>query len=402
MMLRSSPVLLALLLGMAALLPALAAENAVPRPPVRVTIRDDKPVVVEPVLPVDPQQRIAYQFGGPMAFGLMVDGKRITFSPIGGIMTAFKIDEQVIQPGQAPGRLEVNRGPLPPHHGKRRIGEQAIYVYNNVRITQLVEVVPGKPSGKTVHGQKRAMDTVLVRYLLENKDSKPHTLAVRVFMDILIVDNDGALFAAPNFPNKILDGVELKGKQVGDYLQVLQRPDLNNPMFVAHFTYALGRERDRPDRVILTRLGAFVNQWDIQAIQAMGDSAMAMYWDSKPLKPGGKRELAYAYGQGIASNPENEGKVQVALGGSFEPGKLFSVTAYVEDPAPGQSLALELPPGMDRVEGKELQPVPAPSPEGNSMVLWKGRVQRTGEFALRIRSSTGVTQTKLITISKAD
>jgi hypothetical protein len=386
------------------LLPALAApaDEATPaRSPVRVTIRDDKPVVVEAVLPVDPQPRIRYQFGGPMAFGLLVDGQRITFSQVGGIMTTFKIDGQILQPGQAPGRLESKRAPLPPRLGKKRTGEQAVYVYNNVRVTQTVEIVPGKPSPKYVPGQKRLMDAVLTRYFIENKDTRPHTVAVRVFMDILIVDNDGALFAAPNFPGKILDGVVLKDKQVPEYLQVLQRPSLQNPGFVAHFSYALGRERERPSRVVLTGLRAS-NIWEIQAVPAGGDSAMAMFWDEKPIQPGAKRELAYAYGRGIASNPENEGKVELALGGSFEPGKLFTVTAYIEDPQPGQTLALELPPGMERVEGKEWQPVPQPSANGNSMVLWKARVQRLGEFPLRVRSSTGVTQTKVITISRAE
>jgi hypothetical protein len=386
----------------AVLWPARAEEAAPARPPVRVTIRDDKPVVVEVALPIEPVQRITYHFAGqPMAFGLLVDGKRINYQTPGGIQTTFKIDERIIQPGLAPGRLEVNRAPLPPHLGKKRIGEQAVYVFENVRFTQTVEVVPGKPSARYEPGQKRRLDTVLVRYFLENKDNRPHTIALRVFMDVLLVDNDGALFAAPNFPNKILDGIMLKDKQVPDYLQVLQRPDLKNPGYVAHFTYALGRQRERPSRVVLTGLRAF-NQWEMQALQAGGDSAMAMFWDAKTLPPGSKRELAYSYGQGIASNPENEGRVEVALGGSFEPGKLFSVTAYVEDPQPGQALALELPPGMERLEGKEWQPVPAPSASGNSIVLWKARVRRTGEFALRVRSSTGVTQTKLITISRAN
>jgi len=377
------------------LVPALADDLK----PFRVTIRDEKPVVVEAVLPVDPVQHITYQFGGPMDFGLLVDGKRLTFSQVGGIMTLFKIDEQILQPGAPPGR--ITKGPLPPHQGKKRVGEQAIYAYNNVRVTQTVEVVPSKPSAKAP-AQKRRMDVVLVRYFVENKDARPHKFALRVFLDMLLVDNDGALFAAPNFPNKILDGVELKGKQVPDYLQVLQRPDLKNPMYVSHFTYALGRERERPDRVILTNLGAFVNPWEIRAIPAMGDSAMGMYWDTRTLQPGTRRELAYSYGEGIASNPENEGKVQVTLGGSFEPGKLFNITAYVEDPPPGQTLTLELPPGMERIEGKELQPVPAPGADGTSIVVWKARVQRIGEHALRVRSSTGVTQTKLITISQAE
>ena len=276
----------------------------------RVTIRDDKPVVVEVSLPIDPVQRITYNFAGqPMAFGLLLDGKRLNYQTAGGIQTTFKIDERIIQPGVAPGRMEVNRGPLPPHLGRKRLGEQAVYVFENLRFTQTVEVVPGKPSARYEPGQKRHMDSVLVQhYFLDFHMIGGRTIALRVFMDVLLIDNDGALFAAPNFPNKILDGVVLKDQQVPDYLQVLQRPDLKNPGFVAHYTYALGRDRERPSRVVLTGLRAF-NQWEMQALQAGGDSAMAMFWDAKTLQPGGKRELAHFFWAGtLASNPENEGR----------------------------------------------------------------------------------------------
>jgi hypothetical protein len=89
------------------------------------------------------------------------------------------------------------------------------------------------------------------------------------------------------------------------------------------------------------------------------------------------------------------------LDGSFEPGKLFTIAAYVREPSPGQSLSLELPAGMERVEGKERQPVPLPIGEGDmSLVLWKARVLHTGEFPLRVRSSSGITQGKIISISR--
>jgi hypothetical protein len=393
--------IIAFALVCAGLVPALAEEPS--RPPVRVTIRDDKPVVAEPTLPVDPKQHITYHFAGaPMAFGLLVDGQRINYQTQGGIMSMFKIDGQMIQPGFTPGRLEANQAPLPPQRGKVRNGKLTTYVVKNIRITQTVEVVPGRPTPKPMPGQTLRLTTVLVRYFVENKDTQPHSFAMRVFMDVLLVDNDGALFAAPNFPNKILDGIELKDKKVPDYLQVLRRPDLKNPLYVTHFTYDLGKQRERPDRVVLTNLGAGFGQWEVRAIPAMGDSAMAMFWENRTLKPGEKRELAYSYGEGIASNPESEGKVILALGGSFEPGKLFNITAYVEDPSPGQSLTLELPPGMERIEGKEIQPVPAPTEDGKSIVLWRARVARTGEYALRVRSSMGVTHTKVITISRAN
>ena len=57
---------------------------------------------------------------------------------------------------------------------------------------------------------------------------------------------------------------------------------------------------------------------------------------------------------------------------------------------------------MQRVEGKEIQPVPESSEERpQSLVLWKARVERTGTFPLRVRSSTGVTQGKTVTVTPA-
>ena len=68
--------------------------------------------------------------------------------------------------------------------------------------------------------------------------------------------HDGCLFAAPTIPKKILDGVELKDKMLPEYVQLLQRPNLDNPGYVAHLTLNLGSKIERPNRVVLTRHGA--------------------------------------------------------------------------------------------------------------------------------------------------
>jgi hypothetical protein len=90
----------------------------------------------------------------------------------------------------------------------------------------------------------------------------------------------------------------------------------------------------------------------------------------------------------------------MSLAGSFEPGRVATVSALVADPALGQTLSLELPKGVERVEGKEIQPV-SPLAEGDeySTVLWKVRVRETGAHPIRIRSSTGITQTKIVTVT---
>src|SRR5207237_6115592 len=99
------------------------------------------------------------------------------------------------------------------------------------------------------------------------------------------ITNDGALFAAPNFPNKILDGIELKGKTLPPFVQCLERPDLRNPGYVAHLTLDLGSGLEKASRVVLSSHGAGgFGMWDMPVMQAMGDSALAVFFDPKEIK----------------------------------------------------------------------------------------------------------------------
>jgi hypothetical protein len=378
------------LLGLA----GFAQEPAPGNAPVKVRIQDDKPVVIAIQMPVDPVQHIQLQNQANMMFNLMVDNQTIH---LGFIQTLFKVDDRIVYPGNPPGKMTSQNQPLgKAKDGTLRTGTRSVYEIDKVIITQEVEVVAtlSKP------GQKRRRDSAMVRYFIENKDTRPHKVGMRIFMDVFIVNNDGALFAAPNQPGKILDGVELKGDKVPNYLQFLQQPDLKNPGFVAHMTCNFGKAFEMPDRIVLTTLGAMIDQWNLAVMQAGGDSAMGVYWEPREVKAGTKRQWAYAFGQGIAPIAEGEGPVAIVLGGSFEPGKLFTIAAQVQDPAPGQSLTLELPAGMELVEGKERQPVPIMDDQGNTMVLWKARVLNTGQFNVRVHSSTGVSSTKIVTISR--
>ena len=226
---------------------------------------------------------------------------------------------------------------------------------------------------------------------------------MRKTMDVFIVDNDGALFAAPNQPGKILDGVELSNKMVPDYLQLLQNSDLKNPGYVAHMTFSLGNMVERPSRVVLTSLGAgSPDNWNIEVMPAGEDSALHVFWDPQEIKPNGKRELAFAFGGGVASSLENEGRVKMDLSGSFEPGKRFTINAFVTEPASGQELTLELPANMELVHGPDTQPVPLIHGDDPCLVQWQARVLRTGSSAVVIRSSTGSVYTTNITITPVD
>jgi hypothetical protein len=359
-------------------------------PPVKVKIVDEKKV--EAVLPLDPAKAVTYQAAFGLGLMVRVDNQQMH---LGNITTQFKIDSQIVYPN-----VQLQPMPLPKTlSGKTRDGVMQKFQHGAIEVTQTMEVVPGKP---VKDGQKRRLDTVLVRYTIENKDKQPHEVATRVLMNSLIANSRNIQFAAPTEPDKLLNGVELKDAKVPPYVRLLQNADLKNPGMTGVLSYRLNKNWEMPSRLVMGRLQIVGGDaWTYSALPANGFSAVVTYWAGKAIKPGEKRELAYAYGGGIAGNPENEGAVKLVLGGSFEPGKLFTLAAYVDDPAPGQSLTLELPAGMERVEGKESQPLAAPSEENPSLVLWKARVLRTGDYRVRVRSSTGLTLTKVISITKS-
>src|SRR5262249_23506496 len=137
----------------------------------------------------------------------------------GAIRTNFKIDDAIIHPNNVGAQVK----PLPADRsGRVRPGMQTSLIVGNVHITQSLEVIPSKPAGET----KRQLDNLLIRYIIENKDAKPHTVGTRVRIDTMCGNNDGALFAAPTRPGEILNGTELSGKTLPDYVQILEVPNL--------------------------------------------------------------------------------------------------------------------------------------------------------------------------------
>lgn len=368
--------------------------------PVKVTVKDGKAAAGgEPMAAVDLTPRVKIGQSGGLFFGLMVDDKLICCTAQASIWSALRVDGQIYQPGPQKA-LNIKQSPLAPGpFGRKRIGTQAEWQVNKIQVTQVVEVIASRPDTRSP-GQKRRLDTCRISYLLHNQGELTHKVDYRTSIDILIVRNDSALFAAPTtHPGQVLNGVRLEDKTLPEHLLVLERPVLADPGFVATMTLKHAKGHG-PNRVVLSNLGVIAagqQVWDLPA-QPAGDSACALYWNGHELRPGEKRELVWAYGGGRASDPDSEGRVQLALGGSFEPNKLFTITATIDDPVPSQVLTLELPPGLERVEGRAIEPVPLPGPDGSSAVLWKARVLRLGDYEIKVHSSTGAVLAKELRI----
>lgn len=370
--------------------PIVAQDNS---KPVHVKFHEPRTdVSTEATAPIDPTLRVHIQMSANMALGLNAENVRLTFGG-GSMQTLFKIDNVPTYPNT----IQPTKLPEKTPSGKARHGYYSVYKQGNLTITQTVEAVPTRP---TKPGDPRKRNAALVRYLIENKDMKAHTIAARVRIDTHC-NNDGALFAAPTMPKQILNGIELKEKTLPPWVKIMQIANLDAPGATGHFTLKLGSRMIGPDRFVCTAHGVGDNGWDVTIRQAMGDSDCVMYWNPVAVQPGATVTLAYAYGIGIATMPESEGRMSIAWGGSFEPNKLFTISTFVEDPLSNQTIELDLPKGIELVEGKRIEPVPAPPADSaTSLVLWKCRVKAFGEHTIRFRSSNGVTQNRTITITR--
>jgi hypothetical protein len=303
-------------------------------------------------------------------------------------------------------------------------GTESIWELPHLKIVvrQIVEVVAGE--------QSRLLDTCRVRYILENRDRASHTVGIRFMLDTFIGANDGVPFTIPGRPDLCDTKMEFTRKQdVPDFIQALEREDLQKPGTIAHIQFKLGEKVESPDRVTLgawpqsdfQRFGfpkahAQNTMWDVPFLeirrlselsQASGgpaieaDSAVVMYWNERTLEPGDKREVGFTYGLGTVESKEGGGRLALTVGGRLVARGEFTLTALVHEPKSDEQLTLTLPAGFSLVEGTETQLVP-PLPENttqhNSPVTWRIKAGGDGAYKLTVKSNKGASQSQPIRI----
>jgi hypothetical protein len=298
--------------------------------------------------------------------------------------------------------------------GRERLGYKSVWSFDDqhIEVTQTVEIVPGP--------QSNLLDTCLVRYHIKNEDTRTHKVGLRFLLDTYIGANDGVPFLIPG-ERELCDTMKEfpTPESVPDFIQACENQDLTNPGTIARIGLKVGGELEAPSRVtlgawpnlLLSRINDRCHQektlWSvpvlpIRALQkidpdAPPDSAVVIYWEEKDLAPDKTRDVGFTYGLGDVSGGEGKGRLALTAGGSFAPGGAFTVTAYVSNPTPGQTVTLTLPDSFEFISGAATQPVPpvpADAASRNSPVTWKVRAsQRTGDATLKARTSSGDAQT---------
>lgn len=377
-----------------------------PMAPVKVEIKDE-PEEVAPMLPkaggvpVDPILRVSYRNGG-YQWGLTdtATNKRLTFSEVGSTnRTILRIA------GQSRGFGGFNKIENLPDDPAREARKRSSYSFSpqpGFKVTQILEIVPSKQPVDVGGKQRRRMDTLLVRYLFVNTANQPINAGLRLEVDTLIGSNDGVPFTVPGkgFVNTSADF--LTAKDVPDFVQALETGNLTRPGTIVHISLKVGGAVEAPSRVTLCHWASNGDLSTIRPTNMGTDSAIIMVWPDENLAPGKTREMGYAYGLGSVTVADPGGSMAVSLDGDYDIGKSFTILAYVNKPVNGQTVTLELPPGLDRIKGEATQKVPPPNVGATSIVSWEARVQKTGVFPVKVRSSTGLTQTKTITIAQGE
>jgi serine/threonine-protein kinase len=276
-----------------------------------------------------------------------------------------------------------------------------------VGIKQTVELVPGRVPRETGPGvYRRPLDTIRARFEITNQYREAHRIGLRLVLDTLLGTNDAGAFAGPGLRQVVDTWRDLRAPDIPDFLQALERPSLREPGIVAQLGLRPGDKLEAPTRVSITRWPGPRPSWDVK-LQSMKDqlvvgdksyrgpdSAVVLYWDERLMAADEKREVGFTYGLGRVESA-GEGRLGLAVGGSFVPGEVFDVLAYVADPGPGETVQLVLPEGLTLAAGTAKAPVPAVAPDSGvniTTVSWRVKSEQPGRFDLRVESSRGATQ----------
>jgi hypothetical protein len=303
--------------------------------------------------------------------------------------------------------------------GREHDGVRSVWVWDDKKVaaTQFVELVQGQQSG--------LLDTCRVRYVIENRDVRPHAIGIRFLLDTFIGGNDGVPFTIPGEPDlcntmKDLPSLDRDGK-IPDFLQALEKPDLARPGTIAHLRLKL-ETLEPPARVTI---GAWPNEklrvldkkaagpltlWNVPLapLKSLGldDSAITIYWKEQPLEPKAKREVGFEYG--LWELASQSSRLATIVDGAFRPDGELTVVAYVnrsgQDQVKDESVALKLPDGFKLLEGAETQQVPRRPKDAKSPyvpITWRVQAGTTGSYEFHVTTSSGLAQTLKVEIRKS-
>lgn len=259
----------------------------------------------------------------------------------------------------------------------------AIWRAGDVEIAQLLSYVHGTNTGR--------IDTMRIEYSLTNRGAASHEVGLRMMIDTLIGGNDGVPFVAPGHSGIIDRAIDLRGRDVPDYLQALEQASLVDPGVIVQLTLR-GADTTPPDRVVISAWSNEDVEWDNYR-QAGGDghalcrgilifcepdSQVLLYFDPQPLDPGATRTLVTYYGLGgISSTESGNDRLSLVAPKEVVQDEQFWVVALVLGPQNGQRVRLDLPDGLSLLDATQAEQSVTPGGDF-TQVSWQVMADRPG------------------------
>jgi hypothetical protein len=265
--------------------------------------------------------------------------------------------------------------------------------YGAVEVEQLLDIARSPSTG--------ALDTARIRYTLSNTGSTPVEVGIRALLDTMLGDNDGAPFRIGD--KTITTDYSYNGNECPDFWQAFD--SLLEPAVIAQCTLR-GGDVLIPDRMLFTNWGkAADNPWDVGLengadFTRLGedelDSAVAMYWNPRTLRPGAQLNVTMYYGLGgITFAPGTTylgitapAEVQYSI---INP-RSYTIMMYLEHrgeaKAENVKINLNLPEGLECVGGKTAIVLPELIPGVTRQFSWdikpNGLYQGDTSFQIKV------------------
>lgn len=277
------------------------------------------------------------------------------------------------------------------------LSNTTIWQYGKIKVTQFLQIVDNPYTGRK--------DTGMYKYIVTNTDTAAHNVGLRVMIDTMLGDTDGAPFRLPGV-GSVTSEKELDGSAIPDFWQAFK--DFSNLNIMSEGILR-GADATPPDRLSFgywPRLSSSLWDYTVDTNQSITeDSALAMWWNETSLAPGQSRDYVTYYGLGTVSGtadlsltgPSSLSKVN----GQWSPNP-FTITAYIgnntADAESNVQANLTLPQGLSLAEGETLTHNIDLIPSGTStQTSWKVVPESQGDYTYSV-SVNGKTVSKQIVV----
>lgn len=202
---------------------------------------------------------------------------------------------------------------------------------NDLNVKQILSIVKSSTTG--------LYDSVQIKYRIENTGNKGHQVGLRIMLDTMLGQNDGAPFRIGS-DAVTTDKLYLR-EDLPSFWQAFD--SISSPQVTSQGTF-LGQGVTPPDKVYFSDWGSLADGcWDfdfnpgeefIRKGEYETDSAIALYWEPKTIEPG--EVLTYVTNYGLGGITIVPGLLSLGVTSPAEvvfdtKDKTFPIIAYIEN-----------------------------------------------------------------------